>query len=65
MKKAESFCTACEWQGDGTGLAECPICGAPITALDVDEHTSKGNEEYPEEMLQKEELADNLDAKDI
>lgn len=55
MKKAESFCTACEWKGDGTGLAACPICAQPITTLDVGEGEGDGPEQYPAELLKKEE----------
>lgn len=65
MKKAESFCTACEWKGDGAGLATCPLCGAPIAALDVDENAPKNNEEYPAEAMKDVEPVDDIDAKNI
>ncbi len=51
LKKAEAFCTVCEWRGDGTGLVACPICSQPITTLDVDEDVVSKNEEYPDEVL--------------
>lgn len=60
----ESFCTACEWHGDGKGLTGCPICGQPITALDLSPQTpSEDPEEYPEEMIEKvrdEEVNENI-----
>lgn len=62
MKKAESFCTVCEWQGDGAGLACCPICGQPIASLDVGAEPA-GNEEYSEEALKK--SADEEDIADL
>lgn len=65
MKKVESFCTGCEWKGDGAGLSVCPLCGAPITALDVDENIPKGAEEYPEEALKAAEPVDDIDVKGI
>jgi len=64
LKKVESFCTGCEWRGDGAGLSACPLCGAPIAALDVDESAPKKDEEYPEKVLKKEGFKD-IDVKDI
>ena len=55
----ESFCTACEWHGNGEGLTGCPICGEPITALDLSsENVVNDPEEYPEDALKKTEEED-------
>jgi hypothetical protein len=60
MKKPESFCTACEWQGDGTGLTACPVCGQPITSLDVGAEPAN-DEEYSEEAMKKSAEEDPTD----
>ena len=59
----ESFCTSCEWHGDGTGLAGCPVCGEPITTLDVSAENNlndEAEEEYPEGMVKEVEDEDAL-----
>jgi len=59
---SESFCTACEWHGDGKGLTGCPICGQPVTTLDLDAETSsQDTEEYPEEMIKEARDEDEFD----
>ena len=48
----ESFCTSCEWHGEGAGLTNCPICGEPITSLDIGgTEVVADEEEYPKEAL--------------
>lgn len=60
MKSAsESFCTSCEWHGDGEGIANCPICGSPITGLDLNlQESSEELEEYPEDLVKESEEDD-------
>lgn len=58
----ESFCTACDWHGDGKGLTDCPICGQAITALDLSsEAPSEDPEEYPAEVIKKARDEDEVD----
>lgn len=55
----ESFCTSCQWHGDGEGITSCPLCGLPITALDVNApEASEDLEEYPEELIKESEEED-------
>jgi len=43
----ESFCTACAWHGDGEDITGCPICGEPITTLDLSsEQATEDEDEY-------------------
>ncbi len=55
----ESFCTSCDWHGDGEGITGCPICGQPITTLDSAEESNK-IEEYPEDIIRAAEEDESL-----
>lgn len=54
-KISESFCTSCQWHGEGEGLTDCPICGAPITFLEADKEVETEKEEYPENLVVEED----------
>lgn len=65
MKEAEeALCANCEWSGDATGLADCPVCGQPLSKLDPytegDDFASGKSERYPQEILAKVEESDEL-----
>jgi len=67
MKEAEeAFCANCEWSGDATGLADCPVCGAVLAKLDDpyvrddDFASGKAEDRYPREILAKVEEDDGL-----
>ncbi len=58
MKKEEvAICPNCEWTGDATGIADCPLCGASLAHLDsYDEEAdlaSSKQDKYPEEIINR------------
>lgn len=59
MKKEEvAICPNCEWTGDATGIADCPLCGASLASLDTYDEESdlvKKEDKYPQEFINREE----------